>query len=220
MPETDNGHGNSLSQSFTKDESPLFILGPQEDVVHRLLSTKGNLSFDQISGRLRFFGPTANSHVYADSPDHPDAREPPEQIRHAEHTIRLLDVVTHDYLMDNFFDYYNSVLQIVNRDAFETDRKSQSPKFYSVFLHITILAMGYRAADKDRYDMRRIALAPRESTLHREAKHMLDIELERPGGIPSVQALLLLSDLECGVGRDNTGWMYSGKSQATDPGKH
>ena len=49
-----------------------------------------------------------------------------------------------------------------------------------------------------------------ESTLHREAKYMLDHELERPGGIPSVVALLLLGDLECGVGRDNLGWMYGG----------
>jgi hypothetical protein len=39
---------------------------------------------------------------------------------------------------------------------------------------------------------------------------MLDHELERPGGIPSVVALLLLGDLECGVGRDNLGWMYGG----------
>ena len=72
--------------------------------------------------------------------------------------------------------------------------------------------MGYRGADMDRDDMKKISLGNRESTLHREAKYMLDIELERPGGIPSVQALLLLSDLECGVGRDNTGWMYSGRS--------
>jgi hypothetical protein len=39
---------------------------------------------------------------------------------------------------------------------------------------------------------------------------MLDHELERPGGIPSVVALLLLGDLECGVGRDNLGWLYGG----------
>jgi hypothetical protein len=37
------------------------------------------------------------------------------------------------------------------------------------------------------------------------------MELERPGGIPSVQAFLLLGDLECGIGRDNTGWMYAGE---------
>ena len=34
---------------------------------------------------------------------------------------------------------------------------------------------------------------------------MLEYELEQPGGIPSIVALLLLGDLECGVGRDNVG---------------
>ena len=201
-------------QPMPKETSPFRMLDPkQEDIVHRLLSTKGNLSFDQLSGRLRFFGPTANSHIYAESPDQSsfDSREPPEQVRRAERIIRSLTAATHDYLMDNFWTYYNSVINIIHQDAFEADRESQNPKFYSSFLHIAILAMGFRFADFDRDDMKRITLSSRESTLHREAKYMLDIELERPGGIPSVQALLLLGDLECGVGRDNTGWMYAGK---------
>lgn len=215
MPEGDaEAMVNSQNlQPITKEESPFRMLdAKQEDIVHRLLATQGNLSFDQLSGRIRFFGPTANSHVYAESPDTFDSREPSEQVRRAERIIRSLTVDTHDYLMSNFWEYYNSIVQIIDRDAFEADRESQNPKFYSSFLHISILAMGYRGANTDRDDMRKISLGNRESTLHREAKYMLDIELERPGGIPSVQALLLLGDLECGVGRDNTGWMYSGKS--------
>ncbi|KAF4965812.1 hypothetical protein FSARC_6423 [Fusarium sarcochroum] len=207
----------------SNEDSPLSIFDPkQEDVIHRLLSTKGNLSFDQISGRLRFFGPTANSHVYAESSSQSETHEPPAQIRRAEKIIQSLGQETHDYLIDGFFQYYNSVIQIIDRAAFEADRISKSSKFYSHFLHIAVLAMGYRAADVDREDMRKITMKPRESTLHREAKHMLDIELERPGGIPSVQALLLLGDLECGVGRDNTGWMYSGMANrlAFDIGLH
>lgn len=210
---TTNSREKQQAYSRSNEDSPFRILDPkQEDIIHRLLSTKGNLSFDQISGRLRFFGPTANSHVYAESTSLSYAREPPEQIRRAEKIIQSLSSETHDYLVDGFFHYYNSVIQIIDRDAFEADRMSKSSKFYSHFLHITVLAMGYRVADMDRDDMRKITLSPRESSLHREAKHMLDIELERPGGISSVQALLLLGDLECGVGRDNTGWMYSGES--------
>ncbi|EEU44221.1 uncharacterized protein NECHADRAFT_74381 [Fusarium vanettenii 77-13-4] len=216
-------HDDGNLSTIIKEESPIRILDPQqEDIIHRLLSTKGNLSFDQISGGLRFFGPTANSHVYAGSSDHHDTREPPEQVRQAEGIIRSLDPETHDYLVDNYFQYYNSAIQVIDREAFEADRQSPCPKFYSHFLHVTILAMGYRSADMDREDMRRITLRRRESTLHREAKAMLDSELERPGGIPSVQALLLLGDLECGVGRDNTGWMYSGMANrlAFDIGLH
>ncbi|KAM5524580.1 fungal specific transcription factor domain-containing protein [Fusarium oxysporum f. sp. phaseoli] len=220
---TTNSREKQQAYSRSNEDSPFRILDPkQEDIIHRLLSTKGNLSFDQISGRLRFFGPTANSHVYAESTSLSYAREPPEQIRRAEKIIQSLSSETHDYLVDGFFHYYNSVIQIIDRDAFEADRMSKSSKFYSHFLHITVLAMGYRVADMDRDDMRKITLSPRESSLHREAKHMLDIELERPGGISSVQALLLLGDLECGVGRDNTGWMYSGMANrlAFDIGLH
>ncbi|CAH0000011.1 unnamed protein product [Clonostachys byssicola] len=209
--------------SFHMEGSPLRMLDPrQEDIVHRLLSNKANLSFDQLSGRLRFFGPTANSHVYAESPDQFDSREPPEQVRRAERIIRSLSTATYDYLMSNFWEYYNSVIQVIDREAFEADRDSQHPKYYSSFLHICVLAMGYRGSDQTRDDMKKISLGNRESTLHREAKYMLDIELERPGGIPSVQALLLLGDLECGVGRDNTGWMYSGMANrlAFDIGLH
>lgn len=209
-----------MLHALAKEDSPFRMLdAKQEDIVHRLLATKGNLSFDQLSGRLRFFGPTANSHVYAESPDQLDSREPPEQVRRAERIIRSLTATTHDYLMDHFWEYYNSVLKIIDRNSFEADRDSQNPKFYSSFLHITVLAMGYRGADMDRDDMKKISLSNRESTLHREAKYMLDIELERPGGIPSVQALLLLGDLECGVGRDNTGWMYSGEFSLHRPGE-
>ncbi|KAG7426565.1 Nitrogen assimilation transcription factor nit-4 [Fusarium oxysporum f. sp. raphani] len=225
--ENKSGAGNQREKrqlhSRSNEDSPFRVLNSnQEDIVHRLLSTKGNLSFDKISGQLRFFGPTANSHVYTESTGLSDNCEPLEQFCRAEKIIQSLSRETHDYLIGQFFQYYNSVIQIIDRAALEADRISKSSKFYSHFLHIAVLGMGYRAADMDRDDMRKITVNPRESTLHREAKHMLDIELERPGGIPSVQALLLLGDLECGVGRDNTGWMYSGMANrlAFDIGLH
>ncbi|KAI8629790.1 fungal-specific transcription factor domain-containing protein [Xylariaceae sp. FL1651] len=211
------------AEPLYKEQSPFRMLSPtQEDTIYRLFTTKGNLSFDQISGRLRFFGPTTNSHVHAESSGKYDSREPPEQIRRAERIIKSLTPETHDALMQSFWEYHNSVLQVIDREAFEADRESQNTKFYSSFLHITILAVGWRFVNKDNDDMMRINLGNRESTLHRGAKHMLDIELERPGNIPSVQALLLLGDLECGVGRDNTGWMYAGMANrlAFDVGLH
>ncbi|KAI1334537.1 fungal-specific transcription factor domain-containing protein [Xylariaceae sp. FL0016] len=209
--------------STSKKTYAFRMLSPkQENIVHRLLSPQGDLSFDQISGRLRFFGSTADSHVYVDSADGVDSTEPPEQTRRAQRMIRTLPPETYNYLMAAFWECYNEVLQVIDRDAFEADRGAQSPRFYSSFLHVTILAMGYRFADKQREDIVKVTLGNRESILHREAKYMLDLELERPGGIPSIQALLILGDLECGVGRDNTGWMYSGMANrlAFDIGLH
>ncbi|KAH8162219.1 hypothetical protein CIB48_g6038 [Xylaria polymorpha] len=194
----------------------------EEDVIHRLFFPNGGLSCDRLSGKLRFFGPTANCHVYAESPSRSHSRESPEQIRRAERIIRSLTPKTQDYLMQSFWKHHNSVLQVIDKAAFEADRGSENPKYYSSFLHIIILAVGWRFANKDHCDIARINLGNYESTLHREARYMLDIELEGPMGIPSVQSLLLLGDLECGVGRDNTGWMYAGMANhlAFDIGLH
>lgn len=38
----------------------------KEGILSRLLSNRGHLSFDQISGRLRYYGPTVNSHIYSE----------------------------------------------------------------------------------------------------------------------------------------------------------
>lgn len=184
----------------------------KDGLVSRLLSTRGHLSFDQLSGRIRFFGGTVNCHVYSDH-DVDEAKgdwESQEQARRAERFIRALPLETHDYLMHLFWEHYNGVLHVVHEDAFNEDRENGRLQFYSGFLHMCILAMGFRFADKSRPDIQRIALQDRESTLHREAKFMLDLELERPGGITSIAALLILGDSEVGVGRDTVGWMYSG----------
>ncbi|GAW11726.1 hypothetical protein ANO14919_010760 [Xylariales sp. No.14919] len=208
----------SGKESLQKERPPSETVDTkQQDIVGRLLFPNSSLSYDRFSDKVRFFGPTANWHTYTY-----DFRESPEQIRRAERIIRSLTPQTHDYLMQNFWKNHNCVLQVVDRAAFEADRGSESPKFYSSFLHITILAVGWQSANKDRCDMARINSGNHESSIHREAKYMLEAELERPMGISSVQALLLLGDLERGAGRDNTGWMYAGMANrlAFDIGLH
>lgn len=180
--------------------SPTVLAPPKKDgMVSRLLSTRGHLSFDQLSGRLRYFGPTTNCHVHSElgNPFEAD-RESTEQSRRAEKIIRSLPMETYDYLMETFWQCYNPVIHVLHQEAFNEDRETGKTQFYSGFLHVCVLAMGFRSADKTRPDIQRIMLPGMESTLHREAKYMLDQELERPGGIPSVVALLLLGDLECG----------------------
>lgn len=208
-----HSHHGDDGQSNHSASSPSVLAPPtkEDGMVKRLLSTRGHLSFDQLSGRLRYFGPTTNCHVHSDQGGSGElSREAAEQTRRAEKAIRFLSEDTYEYLMDLFWQYYNSTLHVLHKDAFHEDREHGRTQFYSGFLHICVLAMGFRFADKSRPDMQRITLQGKESTLHREAKYMLDSELERPGGIPSVVALLLLGDLECGVGRDNVGWLYSG----------
>jgi hypothetical protein len=181
-------------------------------MVSKLLSTTGHLSFDELSGRLRYFGPVANLHIHSDLRLQSDYanRQALEQQRRAEKAIRSISLETHDYLMNLFWDCYNSVLHVIHQQAFEEDRERGGSQYYSGFLHICVLAMGYRFADKTRPDKMRISLPDKENTLQREAKYMLEYEIEQPGGIASIVALLLLGDLETGSGRDNLGWLYAG----------
>ncbi|KAF2677369.1 hypothetical protein K458DRAFT_481428 [Lentithecium fluviatile CBS 122367] len=209
-------HNDHENGSFHGDAdsagSPSMLPPPKKDgMVSRLLSTRGHLSFDQLSGRLRYFGPTTNCHVHSELGNPMDTEmQVSEQSRRAERIIRSLPIETYDYLMELFWQCYNPVIHVLHQEAFNEDRENGRTQFYSGFLHVCVLAMGFRFADKHRMDIQKISLPQMESTLHREAKYMLDHELERPGGIPSVVAMLLLGDLECGVGRDNLGWLYGG----------
>ncbi|KAK3902646.1 hypothetical protein C8A05DRAFT_33653 [Staphylotrichum tortipilum] len=194
----------------------------KETGTRHILCARGNSVFDQSVGRARFFGPTANSHVHARSAASLTRHDRPDQIHRVELLIASLRPATHEHLMRCFWDYYNSWQQVVDEAAFEAGRTTQDPRFYSPFLHLAILAIGYRFGDWDREDMKMLTVANRESTLHMEAKAMVEVELERPGGVPSVQALLMVADLECGAGRDATGWMYTGMANrlAFDLGLH
>ena len=209
-----------LSSSYSSricliEPSLLQDFEPKRDVNARhLLCSSGRLSFDQSAGRVRYFSNTSNIHVYAESSCPTGFQEQPEQLRRSERVIRALGPSTHDCLMSSFWDHYNSGRQLVDQATFEADRVSQDPKFYSLFLHMAVLAAGYRFADRTRSDIKKLALGTWESTLHRAAKSMLEAELERPGEVPSVQALLILADLESGVGRDTQGWLYSGERLA------
>lgn len=188
--------------------------------VRQFLGVKSR--FSVMSGRLQFFGSTASSHVHAQNTSQTNTPATIDHTNRVERVIKILGSATHDHLMSCFWGHYNPAVQVVDREIFESGRKSQNPRHYSVFLHITMLAAGYRFAERSREDVKRLILGNWESTFHRESKSMLDAELERPGGIPSIQALLILADLEFGAGRDSTGWMYSGMANrlAIDIGLH
>jgi hypothetical protein len=130
--------------------------------------------------------------------------------------IRDLSPETHEYLLNLYWGVYNSHFHLVHKDAFNDDMETGGTQFYSILLHLSMLAVGFRYADKNREDIARLTASGKApsaiSTMHAKAKSMISLELERPGGIPSIQALFLLADLECYVGNDATGWMLAGMS--------
>jgi hypothetical protein len=166
--------------------------------------------FDMSSGRVRFFGPTTGMSILSETTMN-KSLERQESHWPIALLINDLSPEAHDYLIGLYWSCHNSVFHLVHKDAFYDDRERGGTQFYSVFLHLCMLAVGFRYSDKDRQDMQRLRPSSHaESTLHAKARHLARLELERPGGIPSIQALFLLGDLECMIGRDDTGWMYAG----------
>lgn len=199
MDAIEHGSGNSQCGADNLEFPSMLPLPKQDGMVSRLLSTSGHLSFDQLSGRLRYFGPTTNCHVHSELRNPLDTEQQVSaQTRHARKIIHSLPLETYNYLMSLFWQCYNAVIHVLHHEAFNEDREAGRTQFYNEFLHVCVLAMGFRFADKSRPDIKKLAISQIESTLHREAKHMLNHELERLGGISSVAALLLLGDLECG----------------------
>lgn len=182
---------------------------PASSVVTRLMPSA--IRFDMASGRVRYFGSTTHMNVLSRMSSGSSAQ------RRGPHwpialIIRDLSPHTHNYLMDLFWNLHNAVIHLIHTDTFYHDQEQGGVEFYSTFLHLTMLATGFRYADKTRDDIRRLALPGyATSTLHEKAKSLAKLEIEKPGGIPSIQALQLLGGLEFCCGNDDTGWLFTGK---------
>jgi hypothetical protein len=219
--ETDSNSEFQCTPSFYDEEPPPYLEAPQmiqagakasEEIVpgeSRAIIGKlipRPVKFDMASGRVRFFGPTTNMHILSRSTS--DSSKPKENFWPISTLVRDLSPETHDYIIDLFFDCHNSALHIVHKWAFFDDLKTGGTQWYSTFLHMCMLAEGYRYADKSRPDIRKLS----SSIFHTHAKKMAELELVKPGGVPSIQAFFLLGDLEVGIGRDDVGWMFAGMS--------
>jgi hypothetical protein len=203
-----NSSRNNASFTRTLTSSADFSMsdGPRKALLERLLSTSSNLTFNPSSRRVDYFGPTRD--FYLDSEN--TSVGSPEQDKRAERVLRDLSPSVHDHLMDTFWQFYKPFTCFIDKEAFNEDMNNGGTQSYSRFLHVCVLAMGVRYADIKRPEIVKISLPNRESVLHREAKYLAEFELEKPGAEPSVQALLILSALESGCGRDTIGWMYAG----------
>lgn len=202
-------HENLQMAQTRENPSEPAVLGESKSIVGQLIPRP--VKFDMASGRVRFFGPTTNIHILSRSTS--DILKTKESFWPISTLVRDLSPEAHDYLIDLFFDCHNSALHIVHKWAFLDDLKTGGTQWYSSFLHMCMLAEGYRYADKSRSDIRKLTCSASNidsSTFHTKAKKMAKLELVKPGGVPSIQAFFLLGDLEVGIGRDDVGWMFAG----------
>lgn len=184
--------------------------GQSKRLLQCILSTDGHWNHDKDTGYTRYYAPTSNVHVYNEIVPASSTADTWEQRRRISRVIKDLPTETHDYLMELFWTQHNTILHVVNKEAYYQDKENDNVRYYSGFLHICILAMGLRYADKSRPDIQRLTFGDEESSLLREARYLSEYAVNHSAELTRIQALLLLGDLECGLARDNSGWMYTG----------
>jgi hypothetical protein len=124
-------------------------------------------------------------------------------------TQNILDnvpVAIKDYAVDLFWTHYNSVLHVVHKDAFLCDKNDRKANFYSPFLHLCIIVMGCKFSAHS--DPRDLEIRKTGTVLRDVANLIADHLLQSSQILPTVQALLVLSDVEFGFGREGVGQKY------------
>jgi hypothetical protein len=115
----------------------------------------------------------------------------------------------HEYFTNKFWTLYSSVVPLVDKTAFFAAQSQGDGEAYSEFLHLCILAMGYRLARSDRQVQKQVRRPQIESLFQKRAKTLFERGLKNTDHVSTIQGLLILSDLECGVGRLEFGWMLA-----------
>jgi hypothetical protein len=129
----------------------------------------------------------------------------------ADLSVPGLTADLHDELTGYFWEYYNTVLPVVDRDTLPNGKDSRNSTSCKRLLYLCILKIGFRYVNREDPRVRALVPPDRESTLHLRAKQLVEGQFEKLNGLSAVQTLILLGDLELGVGRYKPGWIYSGE---------
>jgi hypothetical protein len=176
---------------------------------HRPFPETANLP-DQSTARPRYSIPGATISLSGETSLCATNVESAEKVMCANRILEDLAVTTHDYLMSLYWNSFNNDALLVNQELFYRDKATGGSQYYSCFLHLSMLAMGFRFSDRSRSDIQMISLDTRSSILQQTSRYLAEHELGDPGELPSVQALLILSDLEYGIGKTGSSWSYAG----------
>ncbi|KIW78191.1 hypothetical protein Z517_08024 [Fonsecaea pedrosoi CBS 271.37] len=206
--------------------APSAPIPPQEEdnLISRLCGRQWKLNSDE-EGQYKFFGPTSSLHltesvsssllgpwcqrsVTADvSPDDP------------------IDPETQAHLLENYWKYQHTVLQVFDREVFLDGMKSRQTKYVSKALLYCVYACAARISDRPSVRAMVIPssddMDDKEPFLVAMAARLVDQELKRPQ-ITTIQALLLLSVVHCSLSKDTKGWLLTGDAcrLAIDLGLH
>ncbi|RMZ68333.1 Fungal specific transcription factor domain-containing [Pyrenophora seminiperda CCB06] len=179
-----------------------------EEIVNTIVNARGHWIHDGDSGQRCYFQPNSNAILNYSTMvrNSSSAAFQSDCVR----VIQSIPLATQDHLGDVYWEKSNSILPVIDKDVFNEDKSNNGTSYYSPFLYLCILATGLAYSDKDRSDIKALSLDDESETMLMHELHRLAIhEVDRPAGIPSIQALVLLGRLECMNGRENAGWIFS-----------
>lgn len=137
-------------------------------------------------------------------------------IRLADHCVSIitgLDFALQIYLLDQFWSHFNSCIPVVHKPTFLASLEDGYGDFCSPELHLAVLAMGLRRADRRRSDVLQLSLPNWDSILHKKLRLVIDnlsTQNERRS-ITHAQAFIILAQLEWERGRDHTARLHLGR---------
>ncbi|KDB21487.1 hypothetical protein H109_06581 [Trichophyton interdigitale MR816] len=211
---------------FSPPESPVSLLRQKvpDNIIARLCDGRYQLNYDS-NGQLRYFGPTSSLHL-TDTVATSIVRswgEYPSTNPKIE--VCEIDAETQEYLLNLYWKFQHTELQVLHKDAFLRDMATGQTKFYSKALLYCIMACAARISHRP--EIRAMVLTPGLSAsdelppLFAAASKLVDEELKRPQ-ITTLQCLLLLSVIYCAFSQDTKGWVLTGTAcrLAIDLGLH
>lgn len=195
-----------------------------DNIISRLCQRQSQLNSD-AEGQYKFFGPTSSLHLtesvslsilgaWGESSVHEDFW-----------SVNDIDLETQDHLLDLYWTYQHTVLQVFNRAMFLRGLETRQPKYVSKALLYCVFACAARISPRPA--VRALAL-PKDDDLEDSQPYLLataakylEEELKRPQ-LTTIQSLLLLSVVNCALGRDTKGWLLTGDAcrLAIDLGIH
>lgn len=177
-------------------------------------------------GQFKFFGPTSSVHLTESISISLLDSCGEAAINEDDFTIDDLDPDTQTHLLDVYWRYQHTVLQVFQKDTFLKGLHQRQPKYVSKALIYCVFACAARISP--RTDLQALVLPRNEDDLGDDLPYLLakatqytDEELKRPR-ITTIQSLLLLSVLYSALGKDTKGWLLTGDAcrLAVDLGIH
>jgi hypothetical protein len=165
-------------------------------------------------GQYKFFGPTSSFHltesVSSSLLGSGYAMGAVEELGLDD----TFDLDTQNHLLDIYWKYQHTVLQVFDRAEFLAGLRTRQSKYFSTALLYTVYACAARISDRPSI---RAMVIPDQNDMDDEqpflvltATRLVDQELKRRPRITTIGALLLLSVNHCSLSRDTKGWLLTG----------